>query len=62
MHGLSFMTNKRHLHVLNLGRLLRDRYPVDGQLPLCIQLALCHLIRAEQEAIQNDLPPNFREN
>jgi hypothetical protein len=50
MRCFSLMETPRHIDIMNIGRLLRDQQPVDGQLPLRIRLALCHLKRAEEDA------------
>ena len=50
MRCFSLMETTRHIDIMNIGRLLRDRQPIEVQLPLRIRLALCHLKRAAEEA------------
>ena len=52
MHGLQFMATTRRtssLDIVSLGRILRERDTVDDRLSLRVKLALCHLIRADEE-------------
>ena len=50
LHCWTFMIRPTSpLDIVDLGRIVRARDVVDDRLPLRVRLALCHLMRAEEE-------------